>query len=189
MDVIAAIKSRRTCHDWRPEPVAKEILAELLEAAVWAPNHKLTEPWEFYVALGETKEQLARLRAELKAAKALAKGNLEQAEKSYQHAYQELATASAAILVTQVLAGEPDREREDYAAVACAIQNLLLAATAKGLGTFWGTGPVMHHEQALALLGVPAGRRPVGLVFVGHPAHEAPPGRRTPAAEKSFWRE
>lgn len=154
-------------------------MEQMLEAAVWAPNHKLTQPWEFYVVSGQAKEQLARLRGELKRAK----GGDAAADK----AYAELATVPYAVLVCQRLADEPARREEDLLAVGCAIQNLMLAAYGMGIGTFWGTGALINHPETFRLLGVPEGRRGVGLVFVGHAAGGAKTPPREPAAAKTIW--
>lgn len=186
MDLITAIKSRRTHHEFLPEPIAKEVVAACLEAAVWAPNHKLTEPWEFYVFTGETKERLARLRGELKLTK-FADPESEQAKRSYGRAYGGLATVPWAILVTMRVAEDPARQQEDYAATCCAIQNLMLAAHAQGVASYWGTGPLIHHPETFRLLQVPEGRRGVGLVFLGRPAAEAPVPPRTAATAKTTW--
>lgn len=71
MQILEAIHGRRTIHRFQPDPVPREVLDEMLAAAVMAPNHKLTEPWRFSVVTGETKERLARLRQQVKRAGAL----------------------------------------------------------------------------------------------------------------------
>ncbi len=187
MDAVGLIKGRRTVHEFKPDPVARELVEEILEAAVWAPNHKLTQPWEFYVISGETKERLARLRGELKR-----KGHpdpaSEQAAKIYQFAYSGLATPPWAILVAQVLSpDDPVREQEDLLSMGAAVQNLMLAAHARGLGTFWGSGPLVNHPETFKLLEIPEGRRGVGLIFLGYPAREEKVPERTPAAVKTRW--
>lgn len=187
MNILELIQTRRTIHEFKETPVPKEVIEQLLTAATWAPNHKMTEPWEFYVASGATKEQLARLRGELKRAKQ-ADPTSAVAEKVYQKAYTELATVPWVILVAQVLnPKDPHREQEDFLAVGCAIQNIQLAAHALGLGTFWGTGALLDHPETFRLLGVPEGRRAVGLIFVGEPAHPTRAPERTPAREKTRW--
>lgn len=186
MDVFEAIKGRRTVHEFKSDPVPRQQLEQMLEAAVWAPNHKLTNPWEFYVFSGAAKEKLARLRGQLKLTKYDDPAG-EKAQKSYQRAYGELATVPCAILVCQVLADEDKRREEDLLAVACAIQNLMLAAHGMGIGTYWGTGPLVNHPETFRTLGVPDGRRGVGIVFVGYPAGENKAPTRVPSAEKTRW--
>lgn len=183
--ILDCIKSRRTVHQFRPDPVPREQVEQILEAAVWAPNHKLTQPWEFYVIAGATKERLARLRGELKSRKAT---DPAQADKVYEKAYNGLVTPPYAILVAQVLnPSDPVREHEDTLAVAAAVQNLMLAAHALGLGTFWGSGPLVNHPETFEMLSIPEGRRGLGLIFLGYPAKEERTPERVPASAKTRW--
>lgn len=186
-EALGLIRSRRTVHAFRPDPIPREQIEQMLEAAVWAPNHRLTNPWEFYVVSGAAKERLARLRGRLKRSKH-PEPDSEQAAKVEEKAYRGLATVPWAILVVQVLPeNDPAREREDLLAVGCAVQNLMLAGRAMGIGTFWGTGPIINHPEAFTLLGVPEGRRGVGIIFAGYPEGEAKVPERVPAAAKTHW--
>lgn len=185
LHVIDAIRSRRTIHEWRPGPIDMDALRRALDAAVWAPNHHLTEPWEFIVCTGRTKERLADIRRRLKLAGAK-DTNSEQARRSGERAYREVADVAAAIMVTVQLVPDPVRRREDYAATCCAIQNFMLAAWAEGIGTYWGTGPVTRDPEALSMLGIGPDREVVGLVLCGKPAL-TPEARRTPASAKTRW--
>ena len=63
MDVHTAIHTRRTIHEYQPGPVAPELVYRLLEAGIWAPNHKLTQPWWFIHVGPETRSRLAELAA------------------------------------------------------------------------------------------------------------------------------
>jgi nitroreductase len=186
MEMLEAIKGRRTVHDYTAEPVTRAQVEQLLEAAVWAPNHRLTQPWEFYAVSGGAKEKLARLRGELKRAKQADPGS-EHAQAVYEKACRELATVPYAVLVCQVLAEDPKVQEEDHLAIGAAVQNMLLTAHSLGLGTFWGSGALVNHPETFAALGVPAGRKGIGLIFVGHAAHEQKIPPRKPAAEKTHW--
>ena len=186
MNVIDAIHGRRTVHDFSSEPIERHQVEAMLEAAIWAPNHKLTNPWEFVVFSGEAKERLARLRGELKAAKH-GDPDSPQARKSYENAYRELATVPYAILVCQKLSDDPVRREEDMLSVAAAIQNLMLAAYSMGIGTYWGTGPLLNHPETQKTLGIPEGRRGIGIVFVGKPAKATAPPARQSLAEHVRW--
>ena len=63
MDAIDAIQRRTSVRRFRPDPVPRETVALLLDCAVRAPNHKLTEPWRFAVLTGAARGRLAELRA------------------------------------------------------------------------------------------------------------------------------
>src|SRR5918998_4443039 len=63
MDPIAAIKQGTSVRRYRSEPIPRDIVEHLLECAVRAPNHKLTQPWRFAVISGAAKERYAEIRA------------------------------------------------------------------------------------------------------------------------------
>ena len=63
MDAIEAIQRRTSVRRFRPDPVPREVIARLLECALYAPNHKLTEPWRFAVLTGAARERYAEIRA------------------------------------------------------------------------------------------------------------------------------
>lgn len=134
MDVETAIRNRRTHKVYGPEPVPRETLDELFELARWAPNHQLTEPWRFRVLGPET---LARLAAA---------GKPSEMEK--------LRRAPTLVVASARLTGDAHQDHEDVLATACAVYIVLLAATARGLASYWRTPE---------LLGTPAGRSAVGL--------------------------
>jgi len=188
MDVMTAIKTRRTVHEYSDAPISKAEMEQILESAIWAPNHKLTNPWEFYVFSGNVKERLARLRGELKRSK-FDDPDSEQARKSDQNAYRQLARAPYAVLVCQQLSADPVRAEEDLLSVGCAIQNMMLVAQSFGIGAFWGTGPLLNHPKTFAALGVREGRRAIGLVILGRPAHELPIPPRAPLSSRTTWLE
>ncbi len=164
MELSAAIFGRRTIKDFKSDPVPAGMLDRVLTAGLWAQNHKLTEPWRFTVLGPETHRRLAAVFAEsqVPAARADAEG--------------KILSKPLVVAVSQRLGGDEAQQREDYAAVACAVQNIQLAAWAEGLGMQWSSGKIIRLPSVSALLGI---ERPaeeiVGLLFFGFPA-------RTPAA-------
>ena len=70
MDVMEAIRTRRTIFIFRPEPVSKETIERFFDAGIWAPNHHLTEPWRFIVLGEKTREILAQRYGEIQESKA-----------------------------------------------------------------------------------------------------------------------
>ena len=61
-DALTAIKTRRSVKEYSPTQIPREWIEELLDAAHWAPNHKLTHPWRFHVFSGEGRERLVGAR-------------------------------------------------------------------------------------------------------------------------------
>src|SRR5947207_3395391 len=78
MDVLEAIRTRRTAGAILPDEPPREVIEELLEAATWAPNHHLNEPWRFFVLAGEARERFGQVMAE-DACRSLPDSNSEQA--------------------------------------------------------------------------------------------------------------
>src|ERR687896_1620989 len=78
MDVIQAIETRQSIGRVRQDPVPRELVEKILESAVHAPNHKITEPWRFHVFTGKGRGEFARARAELARLQARAEGEDEE---------------------------------------------------------------------------------------------------------------
>lgn len=170
------------------EPVPKEMIEEILESAVHAPNHRITEPWRFHVFVGKGRGELARARAET--ARLLAEAEGEDEELVAGRVSRERKKAFRAPVVIAVIseAGRDEVEGlENYAACAAAVQNMQLTAHALGLGAMWRTGPVAYHDHMRDFFGLGPGDIIIAYLYVGYPDMGERPRRRTPAAEKTIW--
>jgi nitroreductase len=174
MDVLEALRTRRSIGKLSGE-VADEEVRALVEAALWAPNHHLTEPWRFTVLRGQARERLGAAWASLVAAATLLQGEprvaLLQGEAAKPLRAPVLVVASVRTEADPVVAAE------DFAATAAAVQNLLLAAHARGLGAMWRTGEMAQRVEIRAHLGLAPTDRIVAFVYLGRPAM-APPAAR-----------
>src|SRR4051794_16718033 len=65
MDVITAIKTRRSIGKVKPDSVSKEMIETILEAGTWAPCHHQTEPWRFFVLTGDARKSLGNIFAQI----------------------------------------------------------------------------------------------------------------------------
>jgi nitroreductase len=164
VDVDEAIRTRRTTKAFGPEPVGDDVLRELLELAVLAPNHHATEPWRFWVVGRPTIDALIEATGD-----------------------QKLGRSPRAIVAGVVRSVDPHEAEEDYAAVACAIQNLLLASRGRGLANFWRTPGVMNTPAFRSILQVPDAVRVVGVVHLGQPAEPHPVAPERTAAPHTSW--
>ena len=166
------IVSRRTIHKFAPQRPSKEILLKSIEVARWAPNHKLTEPWRFYLIGEETAEAMAQLNAclvEERRGAAVAKAKLAQWREK-----------PSMIVVTCKKAGDPFREKEDYAATCCAIHNMSLYLWAEGIGMKWSTTKCTRDPKFYDLMAIdPEREEVVGLLWCGYP-EEVPESTRKP---------
>ena len=146
MNLYDLILSRRTIKDFKPDAVPADVIDRALTAGTWAQNHKLTEPWRFIVLGPQAHAALAAIDA-------------------------KLATKPAIVAVTCRRSDSAEQQREDYAAVCCAIQNIQLAAWADGVGMQWSTGRTAMSPQTSDLLGInTAEEEMAGLLYFGYPA-------------------
>jgi nitroreductase len=164
VNVEAAIRRRRTIKELVPVPVERATVEALLELAVHAPNHHRTEPWRFVVLGGETVDALAAATGDPK-----------------------LRRSRTAIVVGQRVDPDPVVAREDYAACACAIATLMLAARGRGLASYCRTPKALGHPSARPLLGLSDDVEPVGIVHLGEPVAPFPPPIGRSAAARTRW--
>jgi nitroreductase len=163
MDVHTAIRTRRTHKAFRPHPVPKELLGELLDLARWAPNHNLTNPWRFRVLGPAALERLKRAAGPEAASK--------------------LDRAPTLVVCSCVLGGDPVQDEEDLHATACAAYIVLLAAHARGLAGYWRTPEVLRTEGGRAAVGLSENERFVSLIHLGEPIQEREPPERAPVGD------
>ncbi|POZ61526.1 5,6-dimethylbenzimidazole synthase [Chromobacterium alticapitis] len=169
--VYRAIRERRDMRHFKPDPVDPEILQRLLEAAHFAPSVGFMQPWRFIrIRNAELRQQLHALVEEERVQTARALGEREDA---FMKLKVEGVLDCGEVLVAALMDG---RERHvfgrrtlpemDLASVACAIQNMWLAARAEGLGLGWVS--IFDPDKLAALLAMPAGARPVAILCIGH---------------------
>lgn len=188
MEVTQAIQSRRSVGRVKQDPVPRELVEKVLESAVHAPNHKITEPWRFHVFTGKGRGELARARAEL--ARILAETEGDEEELAAGRISRERKKAFRAPVVIAVISrgGRDEVETlENYAACAAAVQNMQLTAHALGLATIWRTGLQAYHPYMREFFGLEAGDKIVAYLYLGYPDMEERSRRREPASSKTVW--
>jgi nitroreductase len=184
MNLIDLLESRRSIRDFTSRKVKPHEVEAMLEAAVLVPNHRMTQPWRFYVLGSSARRGVGMALGDRKARK------LEDpaaAEALRQRVAAEHDALPLIIAVAVVEAENPEIREEDYAAAMMAVQNLSLAAVALGLGTHIKTGAVMQDPAARAAIGVAEGERVIAMVNVGEPASVPPHRRRHSAASLTTW--
>lgn len=176
-------KQRRSVYQFLDKSVEDEKIDTCLEAATWAPNHKLTEPWRFYVLGEKTKNEFESLYGKLRADSRTIPDTREH-EMIYQKGKQKFAKIPKVIFVGQVKSTNLTLYKEDYAACACAIQNFQLMAWELGLGVQWSTGPLISNQLTFQKLGISSHEiELIGLLYVGYPSPDClPTAKRTAAS-------
>jgi nitroreductase len=151
LDVLEAIKNRRSIRKYLDKPVEEEKLQKILEAARLSPSAVNCQPWNFILV----KDKTARL--------------------SLLQAYKRDWFAAAPIIIIACATPEEAWQRtngEEYWKIdtAIALQSLVLAATAEGLGTCWIGA--FDEQKAKKALGIPENVRVVAMMTVGYPAEQ-----------------
>ncbi len=183
-DVLQAIHERRSIKDFTDRAVDREAIETLLEAAVQAPNHRMTEPWHFVVLGPKSRRAYAEALA---GRKTRTIDEPDVAEKVRQKVLRGHGDVPCMIAVVMDQAEDPEIREEDYAACYMAVQNMSLAAVALGLGTHIKSGAVMDDRGLRDALDVADGRRIACVVFVGDPVDVPDPKPRSSAAERTRW--
>ena len=178
--VYEALFQRRMAWIFKDEPVDEAAVRRMLDSAVWAPNHRLTEPWRFFV-LGKDSEK-RREAAELAYEFSNQGGDTRRAEGA-----QRMVLEAPLVIYVYTVPGRHEEEtRENYGSVCCAVQNMALAGVAEGLAVTWETGRVTRHPGLKAALGAEEEWIMTGMLSIGAPDEELKPPR-TPAADFVSW--
>jgi len=184
MNVTDAIRSRRSIKRFTDRAVTRDDVERVIAAAALAPNHRLTEPWRFYVLGPEARHAYGLALGDRKARKL---SNPEAIAALRQKVAAEHRALPCMIAAAMVTSDDPEVREEDYAAVMMAIQNLALAAVDLGLGTHIKTGAVMDTAAARQAVGVPDDQRIVAIINLGEPAEIPPPKTRHEGSEHTIW--
>ncbi|GBE15984.1 5,6-dimethylbenzimidazole synthase [bacterium BMS3Abin14] len=173
MDFYGVIRNRRSCRIFTPDPVPRDVLERVVEAALWAPSGKNRQNWRIFVVTGGKREELV----------GIAERSFPLLEPSLRKLYDEKIVAftrnffktlgGAPVLL--VFYSQPTEEGlfVDTQSVSAAIENALLAATHEGLGACWMTNPVHLEDEVDEALGV-EGMNLIAFVPMGYPGKEPP---------------
>jgi len=147
-------------------------LNNAIEAAIYAPNHKRSEPWRFYLLGPKAIEEVCKLNADIVASK--------KGEAAGEKKLKRWLQMPGWLVVTCVKSSEEEDgdggssmedpmslAREDYAAVCCAVQNLCLSLHSQGIGTKWTTGGVNFDDQFGEIVGFSSNEETVGTIWFG----------------------
>jgi nitroreductase len=186
-EVIRAIRTRRNAARLNAEKaVGREMIEIVLEAATWAPNHHLTEPWRFVVITGDERKRLGKAVAEaISTTPADPPLSPEKAER------ERLGPLAAPVVIAVICnpnQGKRTVDQEELVACGGALQNMLLAAHSIGLGTKLKTGAHSYSQPIRSFLNMKDAESLISFVYVGFPEGESMPGQRMGLEGKVEWR-
>jgi F420 biosynthesis protein FbiB-like protein len=198
-DLLDTIRTRRSIRRYTDQPVERALIDSVLEAAMHAPSAHNRQPWRFAVVTSiEAKEKLASaLGTRLRADRLADADSPDIVEADVTRSHARIASAPVVILVCLTMTDMdpwPDARRAEaeklmaIQSVAAAIQNLLLAARALGLGACWMCAPLFAPDAARDALDLPPDWEPQALITLGHPAQEPKPKIMQPLTSKVIYR-
>lgn len=184
MDLLDAIQSRRSIKAYADRPISNEAIEQLLAMAVMAPNHRMTQPWRFYVMGPESRAGYGNALGRRKAKRVEDPAAAAEVISKVEGNHRDL---PAMLAVSMVLDENDEIREEDYAATYMAVQNLCLAACALGLGTHVKSGAVMDDPRARAAVQVAEGERIIATISLGEPAEVPQAKPRKSARDFTTW--
>ncbi|SEH38966.1 Nitroreductase [Halobacillus karajensis] len=186
MELLDAIRNRRSIHEYKKERVASEVLGRIFSEAAWAPTHRMKEPWHIRIYQDEGKSEYAKSVLDSYVRQGFFEG--------YEAAkVDQLASGIRDFLLNiphhALIYMERDKDfrkfEEDYAAVCAYIQNVQLLAWKEGVGILWTTSPYLYDAEFARHMGLDPGRyKLVSVLQMGYPKRVPKPKSRTPIQKK-----
>jgi len=160
------IKNRRNTKNFNNKNISNEDINSLLDVAIWAPNHRNTEPWRFFVIKkdSEIKNKIADGIIEIQNNI----NKLDLSEKQKNKIHEEVRNYPCLIFVFSLEDENEEISEENYGATCCAIQNIQLMATSLGLGVGWSTGKIAKINGISEILGIEEQVKIVGVLTIGY---------------------
>ena len=185
MNVLDAIHTRQSVGKVKPDLVPRDTIEKLLSAAVQAPNHYKVRPWRFVVLTGAGREKLGDVLA----------SSLQEKQPDFPpEAFdKERSKPLRAPVVIAVGVDKPVEAKvdqvENICAAAAAVENLLIAAHAEGLGAKWRTGGPATDPMVKQFLGFEPDQQLIAFLYIGYPEFEPEPVERPPFEDRTVWME
>ena len=163
MEIAEAIKKRRTLHIFSTKSVPSEVIEKSIVAANQAPCHRRTFPWRFTSIGIKKRELLYKLQLTLKF------GDRSIDESNLKKIRDKMLNPSHLLIATQVCTDNEVQKLEDYAACACAIQNLSLSLVDDDVGCKWSTGKITKDPNTYQIVEIkPSEEEIIGFLWIGY---------------------
>lgn len=183
--MIEALKNRRAIRQFLPQQVEREKIETLLEAATYAPNDRMREPWHFYILQGDSLKRFEKVALVYLQQRFPTKPNL------IDSSMKAITKTPLIIVVTSAIVEDDEGATKDNTfAVSSAIMSMWLMAEQLGLGMVWRTrGVGLVHETALHnFIGATDQEQLVGTLCIGYPEEwVTTEKKRAPYLNKTTW--
>jgi len=200
LDFFEVVHTQRSIRKFRPDPVPDEALWQMIDAAIRAPSGGNTQPWAFLVVRDDARRKVladavrgvsGNLEAGLAEAEKLpteSARRMRRASVAFRH---DVASAPVIIIPCLVNPSSPSKDINSIwagSSIYGAVQNLMLAARAQGLGTVLTTFNIALEDFIRREFSVPEGSRPVAVIPVGYPdGQNFGPTSRKPVESVTYW--
>ena len=179
MTLDAALAGRRSVRQFAPRPVERALLEEVIAAACLAPAPHHSRPWRFVILSADARAALTNAMGE-RWRQDLQRDGVEEARirRLLTRSRDRLAAAPVLILAgvtDQAQRPWPDQRRQRaeelmfVQSLGAALENLMLAAHARGLGSYWVSAPLFCPEAVRLALDLPSDFQPQALIALGYP--------------------
>jgi nitroreductase len=186
-EITDVIRNRRsiTPEQFNTRKIHREQIELLLTNATWAPSHGMTQPWRFKVFMEDGLVKLSDFLPELYKMK-----SPEESFNNGKFTKMKERPLKASAVIAVCMERDPSgkiTEIEEIEAVACAVQNITLTATAYGFGSFWATPKLIYTSEMNAFLGLNENDKCLGLIYLGYTDNEWPKSHRRPLEYVTEW--
>lgn len=187
MEVLEAIKTRRSIGKLKDTPLPRELIEEIIEAGTWAPNRYLTEPWRFFVISGDGRKKLSKVMEDIAIQSGVDPNSQEGKEKLEKEKGKPYRAPVIIAVAAEVTEDEKVIRIEELGAVDAAIQNMLLAAHGLRLASVWKTGKACYSPMMKNFFGLKEKDEVLGLIFLGYPDMDKKPPKKKSGTELTKW--
>jgi coenzyme F420-0:L-glutamate ligase/coenzyme F420-1:gamma-L-glutamate ligase len=199
MTVDAALAGRRSVRQFSPRPLERALVEEVIAAACLAPAPHHSRPWRFVILSAEARVGLAEGMGE-RWRQDLERDGVAEARIRHLLSRSRARLTAAPILILAGFVGEaqrawPDQRRQRaeelmfVQSMGAALENLMLAAHARGLGSYWLSAPLFCPEAVRLALDLPTDFQPQALIALGYPKEGLRLPPRPPLAVRDYVRE
>ncbi|MDF2883267.1 MAG: nitroreductase [Clostridiaceae bacterium] len=187
LEVIEAIKTRRSIGKVKDEQVPKDLIKDIIQAGTWAPNRYVTEPWRFFVISGDGRKKLSKVMEDI-AAEAILNPDSEEGKKKLEKERNKPFRAPVIIAVAADVTENGKVIRlEELGAVYAAVENMLLAAHGLGLAAYWKTGKACYSPKMKEFFGLKEKDEVLAFIYLGYADMEKKPPHKKSTDELIKW--
>ncbi|WP_032123421.1 nitroreductase family protein [Clostridium amazonitimonense] len=187
MDVIEAIKTRRSVGKVKDEEVPRELIEKIIEAGTFAPNRYLTEPWRFFVISGDGRRALSKVMEDIVIDSGIDPHSEEGKKKIEKQKNKPFRAPVIIAVAAEVTENKKVIRLEELGATYAAIENMLIAAHSLGLASFWKTGKACYSPKMKEFFGLQEKDEVLAFIYLGYPDMERKEAQRKSVDSLTKW--